>query len=143
MHSHYVLLDDHLFKNFMPKKEREKESKGREATPQVMENRSAIEERERRREGQGKWGEVRLRGEEKRILGFREYYLVSVDNDTSASYLRPSSIINPTHQSRYPDPTVATADRDVSLSCWLDIMVSSSLSQGGSEKRDCLRLGIS
>jgi len=50
----------------MPKKEREKESKGREATPQVMENRSAIEERERRREGQGKWGEARLerRGEE-------------------------------------------------------------------------------
>lgn len=55
-------------------------------------------------------------GKEKRTLGFRKYYLVSTDNDTLASYLRPSSIINPTHQSRYPDPTVATADRDVSLS---------------------------
>ncbi|EZA49183.1 hypothetical protein X777_12592 [Ooceraea biroi] len=67
-----------------------------------------------------------LPGEEKRTLGFREYYLVSMDNDTSASYLRPSSIINPTHQSRYPDATAATADRNVSLSCWLDIAVSSS-----------------
>lgn len=46
----------------------------------------------------------------------REYYLVSADNDTSASYLRPSSIINPTYQSRYLDPTAATANRDVSLS---------------------------
>lgn len=65
-------------------------------------------------------------GKEKRTLRVRKYYLVSTDNDTLASYLRPSSIINPTHQSRYLDPTAATADRDVSLSRWLDITVSSN-----------------
>lgn len=56
------------------------------------------------------------RREEKRTLSFREYYLVSAGNDTSVSFLWPSSIINLTHQSRYSDPMVATADRDVSLS---------------------------
>lgn len=92
-------------------KEKEKE---REAILRVKENRSAIEEGERHeREVDGERDRV---GKEKRTLGFRKYYLVSTDNDTLASYLRPSSIINPTHQSRYPDPTVATADRDVSLS---------------------------
>jgi hypothetical protein len=52
----------------MLKKEGERESKGREVTPQVVENRSAIEERERRREEQGKWQEARpeRRGEERR-----------------------------------------------------------------------------
>lgn len=48
-------------------------------------------------------GEKDLVRKEKRTLSFRKYYLVSTDNDTLASYLRPSSIINPTHQSRYPD----------------------------------------
>jgi len=100
-------------KSVGPEEEGERERK--RSHSRIKENRSAIEKRER--EKKGRWGERDLVGKEKRTLGFRKYYLVSTDNDTLATYLRPSSIINPTHQSRYSDPTTAaTADRDVSLS---------------------------
>lgn len=78
-------------------------------------------ERVRRGEGRGKCGvstreeKDEQRGKENPWL-FRKYYPVSADNDTSVSFLRPSSIINRTHQSRYPDPMAATTNRDVSLS---------------------------
>lgn len=81
-------------------------------------------EEERKREGgerRGKCGaSTREEKDEQREKEnpwlFRKYYLVSADNDTSVSFLRPSSIINLTHQSRYPDPMAATTNRDVSLS---------------------------
>ena len=49
--------------------------------------------RERERERERERGRERLLAEkEERALGFREYYLVSVDNDTSASFYSPHQL---------------------------------------------------
>lgn len=62
--------------------ERERVAEGRSEKTQ------RAKERERGREAAG-----RERGEkEERALGFREYYLVSVDNDTSASFYSPHQL---------------------------------------------------